>query len=128
MMFSQQEWEAIALYVCFPFGAYALRLVYGRKKVPWLEAVLDGFAAVGAGAFIGSVVSIQPFPLPAKLAMASLAALVGPDLLSGILTIAKEFKNSPSQFILKYIYAVRGVKTGMDIPTPEEEKDHPKEK
>jgi hypothetical protein len=107
-------------YLGIALAAYVLRLVYGRKKVPLLEGVLDGLAAIFSGMFIGSVISIYPFPNAAKVAIAGLAGFIGPDLFAGLLAITKAFKDSPDQFILKYIYAFRGVKTGMDIPTPTE--------
>lgn len=100
--------------------AYVLRLLYGRKKVPLLEAALDALAAGVSGMFVGSVITIYPIPHVAKVAIAGLAGFIGPDLFAGILAITKAFKDSPDQFILKYIYAIRGIKTGMDIPSPTE--------
>lgn len=103
--------------------AYVFRLIYGHKKVPLLEGALDAMAAALSGIFVGSVVSIYPIPPAAKVAIAGLAGFIGPDLFAGILAITKAFKDSPDQFILKYIYAFRGIKTGMDIPTPTETSD-----
>ncbi len=121
MDFLNADLEALAPFFITALLAYVLRLAHGRKKVPLIEGLMDGLAAVGSGMFIGSVVSITTYPLAAKVAMAGLAGLIGPDILGGLLAITKAFKNSPNQFILKYIYAVKGVKTGMDIPSPTED-------
>lgn len=99
--------------------AYVFRLLQSRKKVSFLSAMLEASAAVFSGVLTGSIVEIYPsFPLVSKIAIAGLASFIGPDLIGGLLTIGGAFKSSPEQFLLKYIYAFKGVKTGMDIPTP----------
>jgi hypothetical protein len=105
-------------YVCWALGAYVVRLLYGRKKVPILEGILDAVAALCSGLFMAAIITIYPaVPYAAQIGISALAGLIGPDLLAGVLAITKTFKESPDQFLLKYIYAIRGIKTGMDVPT-----------
>jgi hypothetical protein len=124
---TMSDFVPLLTYFGISLGAYVLRLVYRRQRVPLVEGFLDALAASGSGVFVGSFITIYPMPTPAKIAIAALAGFIGPDLLAGLLAISKAFKDSPDQFLLKYIYAIRGVKTGMDVPTPPENVNPPKE-
>lgn len=107
-------------------AAYILRVVFARRRVSVIEFLIDALAAVFVGLFVGNIVTAYLLPNAAQLAMVGMAGFIGPDLLAGILTVTKAFKDSPDQFLLKYIYAIRGVKTGMDVPLEKPETKEPK--
>lgn len=115
-----QELQPLLPFLFTAFGAYVFRLAFLRFKVPLLDGILDAIAATASGLTIGAVIQIYPFPGIAKVAISGVAGFVGPDIVAGLLVILRAFKDSPQQFILKFIYAFKGVKTGMDIPTPPE--------
>jgi len=125
MEFKKEYLEAAGPSVAIAFIAYIIRTVFARKKITLTEFFLDALAAICVGVFVGNLVTIYPIPDAAQLAMVAMAGFIGPDLLAGLLAIAKAFKDSPDQFLLKYIYAVRGVKNGMDSST-EPTSDQPK--
>lgn len=113
----------MVVYIAASFLAYVLRLVYSRKALHWLDATIDSIAAISSGAFAGGIMSIYPaVPFAAQIAICALAGFIGPDLVMGLLSIFRVFKEAPDQFILKYIYAFRGIKNGMDMPEPGESK------
>lgn len=124
MEFKKEYLEAAMPSVLIALLAYILRVVFARKRVSIIEFSIDAMAAIAVGLFVGNIVTAYALPNSAQLAMVAMAGFIGPDLLAGILTVTKAFKDSPDQFLLKYIYAVRGVKTGMDVPL---EKPEPKE-
>ncbi len=126
MEIKKEFFEAAAPSIAIALVAYVLRVVFARKKVTILEFAIDALAAIGVGLFVGNIVTAYTMPETAQLAMVAMAGFIGPDLLAGILAVTKAFKDAPDQFLLKYIYALRGVKTGMDVPLEKPEQKEPK--
>lgn len=111
-----EDLASLVPYVVIALIAYFLRFIFARRKMRLSEALIDILAAMASGAFVGAVISIYPFPSIARVAIAGMAGFIGPDFIAGLLAITKAFKDSPERFILQYIYAFRGIKTGMDTP------------
>ena len=114
MDIKKEHIEALFPSITIATLAYVLRVVFARRKVTVSEFLIDALAAVAMGLVVGNIVTAYVIPESAKLAMVAMSGFIGPDLLSGLLTVTRAFKDSPDQFLLKYIYAIRGVKTGMD--------------
>lgn len=91
------------------FFAYLIRVIVRKKKITFIRFVLDAVSAVFVGIFVGNVLYSYGLPDQTRAAIISLSGMIGPDILAGLLVLTTMFKDSPNKFILKYIYAVRGV-------------------
>lgn len=91
------------------FLAFSIRTIVRRQKVTILSFVLDALASVFVGVMVGNAIHAYDFPPQVHIAIISLSGMIGPDILAGLLVLASNFKEKPVSFILKWIYAVRGV-------------------
>ena len=91
------------------FIGYAIRTVLRRKHVTVLGFLLDALSAVVMGVIVGNAISYYSLPDQVYIAVVSLSGLLGPDILAGVLILTSMFRESPSEFITKYLYAAKGV-------------------
>ena len=117
---------------------FAVKVIVKRKQTSVWTMVLDSIAAVVVGVFVGNIVFEYDMPLQIQIAIISLAGMLGPDILAGILVLTAMFANKPSDLILDYLNASKGRRRKDDVldlyfqekiaQRKEEEKKEEKEK
>ena len=107
--------ELVATPALIAFFGYVVRAVIRKKNVTLIGFLVDAVAAVALGIMVGNVISIYTIPQQAQAAIIALSGLIGPDIAAGILIMATMFKESPSAFVLKHVYALRGKDPGEGV-------------
>lgn len=94
---------------------FAVKVIIRRKHTTAWTMFLDSVAAVVVGVFVGTVVFEYDMPLQMQIAIVSLAGMLGPDILAGILVLTAMFANKPSDFIIRYLNASKGMRREDDV-------------
>lgn len=95
----------------FASAAFVVKIVISRRKISLAQFCLDGFSAAACGVIVYNVLEAWPDLSPNVVAAcAGMAGMIGPEILGGLLTLGKMFRDNPSGFLLKHISAIRGNK------------------
>tara|TARA_B100000929_G_scaffold220881_1_gene177392 strand:+ start:5719 stop:6168 length:450 start_codon:yes stop_codon:yes gene_type:complete len=88
--------------------AFLIRFSVKREKVAVISFILDAISAIFVGILVAMAVEDYDFPDRLKWAIVTVGALLGPELLSGVLQISTMFSRSPVTLTLRVLRVVKG--------------------
>ena len=101
--------ESAVLPSATAFIAYVVRVIMRRHYPTFWSFCLDAVSAVVVGVMAYNLTAHYRLGEDVRAGIVALAGMIGPDLLAGTLVLTSTFAKSPSAFILKHVYAFRGV-------------------
>lgn len=88
--------------------AFLIRFSVKRERVAIISFILDAISAIFVGILVAMAVEDYDFPDRLKWAIVTVGALLGPELLSGVLQISTMFSRSPVTLTLRVLRVVKG--------------------
>tara|TARA_B100000929_G_C15466691_1_gene406424 strand:- start:370 stop:810 length:441 start_codon:yes stop_codon:yes gene_type:complete len=100
--------SSLTLPAVVAFIAFLIRFSIKREKIVALTFFLDTVAAIFVGILVAISLSDYDIPEGLKWGAVTLGAMMGPELLAGILHVAAMFSRSPVTFVVRIIRVVMG--------------------
>lgn len=90
------------------FAAFIIRLSTQRRRFRFWAFVLDLATTIFVGFIAAFAVEIEVLSKKVRWVMVFFSALIGPELIAGVLQLAAIFSRSPVTFVMRIVRAIGG--------------------